>query len=240
MATKKKTVTLYYHHGRFSSKQYDMIVSGALIDDPLFDDDRQRVVFTFEKGDTSHMAICRYDLLFRRPPKRIKSMPELKKYVSNLISSREHCKFEGYVKNDEELMEFIKRNKDVHFDLFGYFTFNAPSKDAVIAAGNPEKKTTPKKKAAKKPSQVKTVRKLVSEGKIPAGHVRRLGIRKQTPPPPKSRKADEKRKAMLAGYRVSKNGNLYYETRENRSDKPHEKPRRGRRVPVKTTPKKRK
>lgn len=103
-----------------------------------------------------------------------------------------------------------------------------------------EKKTTPKKKTPKKPSQVMTVRKLVSEGKIPAGHVRRLGIRKQTPPPPKSRKADEKRKALLAGYRVSKNGNLYYETRENRSDKPREKPRRGRRVPVKTTPKKRK
>ena len=93
------------------------------------------------------------------------------------------------------------------------------------------KNKTPAKKTGK-PS-VKTVKKLVSQGKVKAGFVSRLGVRKQTPPPPKNKKADEARRAMLAGYRVSKSGKLYYEARENRTDKPHEKPRRGRKAPAK-------
>ena len=35
----------------------------------------------------------------------------------------------------------------------------------------------------------------------------------------KSLKLDRKRKAKPVGKRVSKNGNVYYETRRNRSDK---------------------
>lgn len=152
---------------------------------------------------------------------------------NGLLTAEDFNKVWGYVQSGDNRRNFTDDLEEFKYRLFK----GAYDLWCVVVIDE----TTPKAKkpaTRKKPSQVTTVRKLVSEGKIPAGHVRRLGIRKQTPPPPKSRKADEKRKAMLAGYRVSKNGNLYYETRENRSDKPREKPRRGRRVPVKTTPKK--
>jgi len=39
----------------------------------------------------------------------------------------------------------------------------------------------------------------------------------------KSLQADHARSALLPGWRVSKNGNLYYEARRNRSDMPKSK-----------------
>lgn len=112
------------------------------------------------------------------------------------------------------------------------FAFSAPkSKAKKSSAKKSTKKTT--KKTAKKLTPLMRVRKLVSEGRVKSGFVSRLGVRKQTPPPPKSKKADRKRRALNAGYRVSKSGNLYYESRENRSDTPHGKPRRGRKAPAK-------
>ena len=112
------------------------------------------------------------------------------------------------------------------------FAFSAPK----VKPKKTTKKSTAKKsakKTAKKITPLMRVRKLVSQGKIKTGFVSRLGVRKQTPPPPKSKKADRKRRALNAGYRVSKSGNLYYESRENRSDTPHGKPRRGRKAPAK-------
>lgn len=87
-----------------------------------------------------------------------------------------------------------------------------------------EKSTAEKPpKKATNASRVKTARKLLNEGRLQAGHVTRLGVKKQTPPASKSRAADRQRKAMLPGYRVSQSGNLYYETRGNRSDTPKER-----------------
>ena len=79
---------------------------------------------------------------------------------------------------------------------------------------------TKKKQPAKATtsSRVKTAKKLLDEGKLKPGHVRRLGVRKQAPG--KYTANDREINAMLPGYRVSKNGNLYYENRVDRSDTP--------------------
>lgn len=48
------------------------------------------------------------------------------------------------------------------------------------------------------------------------------GVERVLPQVPKTRKSvlrDAARQARLPGKRVSKNGNIYWETRENRSDK---------------------
>ncbi|HJJ59846.1 MAG TPA: hypothetical protein O0Y08_03165 [Methanocorpusculum sp.] len=87
----------------------------------------------------------------------------------------------------------------------------------------PKAKTEAKPPKATNASRVKTARKLLNEGRLQTGHVTRLGVKKQTPPASKSKAADRQRKAMLPGYRVSQSGNLYYETRGNRSDTPKER-----------------
>lgn len=89
-----------------------------------------------------------------------------------------------------------------------------------VVYNEPIKSTLP---VATPKSRVKMAKQLLKEGKLKPGHVTRLGIKKQTPPSPKSRAIDRKRSAMLPGYRVSENGNLYYEARENRSDTPLER-----------------
>lgn len=50
------------------------------------------------------------------------------------------------------------------------------------------------------------------------GYIGEMGTYSQTGGR-KSLKADLRRKAMRPGYRISKSGNLYRETRKNRSDK---------------------
>lgn len=96
---------------------------------------------------------------------------------------------------------------------------------------------------SKKRTNLRPTKRLIAEGKIKPGFVNRLGVKRQTKTSKESAH-DKKRIAMPPGYRVSKSGNLYLETRQNRSDTPkqrkevksyleHHKPKSGKRLPVK-------
>jgi len=63
----------------------------------------------------------------------------------------------------------------------------------------------------------RTRRTAVKRGEARVGYIKEMGTYNQTGGR-KSIKADRARKAMKPGYRISSSGNLYRETRKNRSD----------------------
>ena len=138
-------------------------------------------------------------------PYLIGTMDKYKTHISGYIYKTIPSRWGGtYV--DKEYVGTVKYNPD-------YFTSTVKSKI-------PEEKEA---KRAQDRRGVKIAKKLLAEGKLPEGHIKRLGARRQTLPKAKSRADDLARNAMLAGYRVSKNGNIYYEARANRSDTPKER-----------------
>jgi len=75
-------------------------------------------------------------------------------------------------------------------------------------------------KSSKKPQNERqsSLRKAITVARKKGG-VSIDKVKKQTGAESYSVKMDRKRNALVPGWRISKNGNLYYETRRNRSDR---------------------